>query len=549
MRFRRKKESATRDFEQFLKANNCTYNISKDESVTTITFDFQAGHFVASFRKQDDSVEITFPCIASAPMSQLDIVRSRCNDRNYANMLFKFTYTIDNDANEVNVHMSFFNNAIDDDTLKNELSAAFHFQREWIKAFDDDVVASKDNNTSDLESELYKHQREMFLLRHMEMRHQLDSSAEAIANGTSALPLWQMLDTVSPLPDAHLLFLTVNTVSHQERIEDEEKIRNLDLRRVLTEGEGKEARFMRDYAVIDLHYTQGRDQVPRMATIAITAEGQDEHCLYSRVTVTVPPRNASRMNSLSNELRQPHSVSMLIALDRSNDKQRQQEFDYMWSDAQLKVKNNEQDSMTEEQIMLSHAQHANVAYNLYWGQQMFLDKRYYEAMLYMENVVNSLRAHFFDMNDEQRRLFMEAAYKLGFCYNELGLNKQAFYYLDLMATDGNIRHTMELVNAMANGKDIRLFHYTENVLNEVKRNFSEDEDLPDNIRDLINFLRRRRGYAFIDFNQLDQAEKIFTQMLDEEENADYAINELAYIKKLREQRGEDNEESTTEVKD
>ena len=549
MRFRRKKESATRDFEQFLKANNCTYNISKDESVTTITFDFQAGHFVASFRKQDDSVEITFPCIASAPMSQLDIVRSRCNDRNYANMLFKFTYTIDNDANEVNVHMSFFNNAIDDDTLKNELSAAFHFQREWIKAFDDDVAASKDNNTSDLESELYKHQREMFLLRHMEMRHQLDSSAEAIANGTNALPLWQMLDTVSPLPDAHLLFLTVNTVCHQERIEDEEKIRNLDLRRVLTEGEGKEARFMRDYAVIDLHYTQGRDQVPRMATIAITAEGQDEHCLYSRVTVTVPPRNASRMNSLSNELRQPHSVSMLIALDRSNDKQRQQEFDYMWSDAQLKVKNNEQDSMTEEQIMLSHAQHANVAYNLYWGQQMFLDKRYYEAMLYMENVVNSLRAHFFDMNDEQRRLFMEAAYKLGFCYNELGLNKQAFYYLDLMATDGNIRHTMELVNAMANGKDIRLFHYTENVLNEVKRNFSEDEDLPDNIRDLINFLRRRRGYAFIDFNQLDQAEKIFTQMLDEEENADYAINELAYIKKLREQRGEDNEESTTEVKD
>lgn len=549
MRFRRKKESATRDFEQFLKANNCTYNISKDESVTTITFDFQAGHFVASFRKQDDSVEITFPCIASAPMSQLDIVRSRCNDRNYANMLFKFTYTIDNEDNEVNVHMSFFNNVIDDDTLKHELSAAFHFQREWIKAFDDDVAASKDNNTSDLESELYKHQREMFLLRHMEMRHQLDSSAEAIANGTNALPLWQMLDTVSPLPDAHLLFLTVNTVSHHDRIEDEEKIRNLDLRRVLTEGEGKEARFMRDYAVIDLHYTPGRDQVPRMATIAITAEGQDDHCLYSRVTVTIPPRNASRMNSLSNELRHPHSVSMLIALDRSNDKQRQQEFDYMWSDAQLKMKNNEQDSMTEEQIMLSHAQHANVAYNLYWGQQMFLDKRYYEAMLYMENVVNSLRAHFFDMNDEHRRLFMEAAYKLGFCYNELGLNKQAFYYLDLMATDGNIRHTMELVNAMANGKDIRLFHYTENVLNEVKRNFSEDEDLPDNIQDLINFLRRRRGYAFIDFNQLDQAEKIFTQMLYEEENADYAINELAYIKKLRELRGENNEESTAEVKD
>ena len=549
MRLRRKKESATRDFEQFLKANNCTYKISKDEDATTFTFDFQAAHFVATIRKQDDCVEITFPCIASAPMSQLDLVRSRCNDRNSSNILFKFTYTIDNEENEVNIHMSFFNNAIDDDIIKHELAAAFHFQREWIKAFDNDVATSKENDTSDLESELYKHQREMFLLRHLEMRHQLDLSAGAIANGTNALPLWQMLETVSPLPAARLLFMTVNTVSHQERIEDEEKMRNLDLRRVLTQGEGKEARFMRDYAVIDLHYTQGMDQVPRMATIAITAEGQDDHCLYSRVTVTIPPRNVSRMNSLSNELRQPQSISMLIALDRSNDKQRQQEFDYMWSDAQLKVKNNEQHSMTEDQIMLSQAQNANVAYNLYWGQQLFLNKRYYEAMLYLENVFNSLRAHFFELNADQRNIFLEVAYKLGFCYNELGLNKQAFYYLDLIATDGNIRHTMELVNAMANGKDLRLFSFTDNVLSEVKRNFNQDEELPDNIRDLINFLRRRRGYAHIDFNQLDQAEKIFTQMLDEEENADYAINELAYIKKLRQQRGEDVTQQEPDVND
>ena len=108
-----------------------------------------------------------------------------------------------------------------------------------------------------------------------------------------------------------------------------------------------------------------------------------------------------------------------------------------------------------------------------------------------------------------------------------------------MASDGNIRHTMELVNSMANSKDLRLFSYTEGIMDEVKRNFADNEELPENIRDFINFIRRRRGYAFIDFNQLDKAEKIFTQMLDEEENADYAINELAYIKHLRQLRGEE----------
>ena len=62
---------------------------------------------------------------------------------------------------------------------------------------------------------------------------------------------------------------------------------------------------------------------------------------------------------------------------------------------------------------------------------------------------------------------METVYKLGFCYNELGLYKQAFYYLDLIASDGNIRHTMELINTMANSKDLRLFNYTEGVMEEV----------------------------------------------------------------------------------
>ena len=258
------------------------------------------------------------------------------------------------------------------------------------------------------------------------------------------------------------------------------------------------------------------------------------------------------MNSLSNEGRQPRSVSMLIALDRADDKQRQQEFDYMWSDAQLKAKNGEQGNLDEDQEMLCQVSVADVAYNLYWGQQLFHAQRYYEAILHLENVYNSFRENFFEMKGEHKRVFMETAYKLGFCYNELGLHKQAFYYLDLMASDGNIRHTMELVNSMANGKDLRLFSYTEGVMEEVKRNFNEEDELPDNIRDFINFLRRRRGYAYIDFNQLDKAEKIFTQMLDEEENADYAINELAYIKKLRQQRGEDvpdSEENENKSKD
>ena len=540
MRIRKKKESITADFEKFLKEYNCQYSIENEESAVIYSFEFQAGRFVAAIRKQDDCVEVTFPTMATVSMSQLDLVRAKCNEHNNSNILFKYSYSVDHESDKVDVHLSFFNNRITNEDLVHELKAAFHFQREWFRDFDEAVSVAKDNDSLDLESELYKHQREMFMLRRLEMRHQLDSSAANIAAGTGALKLWQMLETVAPLPQAKLLFMTVNTVSSQQRIEDEQAIRDYDLRRALVEGDGKQARLTRDYAVLDLQYRLGQDEQPRLLTIALTAEGEDDHSIYTRVTITQVPRNAGRMNSLSNENRQPRSVSMLIALDRSDDKQRQQEFDYMWSDAQLKAKNGEQKSLTEEQELLSQVHVADVAYNMYWGQQMFHAERYYEAILYLENVFNSYRESFFEVKPEQKRVFMEAAYKLGFCYNELGLYKQAFYYLDLMATDGNIRHTMELVNTMANSKDLRLFSYTEGVMNEIKQNFGEDDELPDNIKDLINFLRRRRGYAYIDFNQLDKAEEIFTRMLDEEDNADYAINELAYIKKLRQLRDENN---------
>ena len=143
-------------------------------------------------------MEVTFPNMSSFPVSQIDLVRAKCNERNNSNILFKYSYSIDNAANKVDVHMSFFNNKVESENLVHELKAAFHFQREWNRDFDEAVSIAKDNDTFDLESELYKYQREMFMLRRLEMKHQLDSSAASIAAGFGPLPLWQMIETVMP---------------------------------------------------------------------------------------------------------------------------------------------------------------------------------------------------------------------------------------------------------------------------------------------------------------------------------------------------------------
>ena len=544
MRLRKKNNSVKAQLEKILNDYHCNYDIQTDENGTTVyDFEFQAGHFIAAIRKQDDCVEVTYPTMATFPMSQLPLVRSKCNQHNNSNILFKFTYSINEEKGEIQVHMSFFNNSLNAENFTHELKAAFHFQHEWTRDYDEAVSMSKDYNSIDLESELYKHQREMHLLRSQERIHQIsncNSNEFLLTDGTLPLPLIDMLQTIEPIFKAQMLFLTVNTISGQQRLEDEKAILNYDLRRALVEGEGDEARLVRDYAVLDLHYKLGHDEKPMMATIALTAEGDDKKSVYTRVTVTLPVHNASRANSLNNDERFPHSKSFLIALDRDAGKQFQ-EFKYMWTDAQLKMKNGEQGNMSEEEILLSQEKDADVAYNLYWGQQYFSDKRFYEAITHLENVFNSHRKCYFDMKGEEKRMFMEVAYKLGFCYNELGLYKQAYYYLDLMANDGNIRHTMELVNTMANSRDLRVFNFTDGVMEEVKRNFENEDEVPDSIRQFVNFLRRRRGYALIDFGQLDEAEKIFMRMLHEEENSDYAQRELTYIQHLRSLEKKDNQ--------
>ena len=377
MRLRKKNNSVKAQLEKFLKDYNCSYDVKTEDSGSNVyECEFQAGNFIAVVRKQDDGVQVFFPDIAKLPMSQLPLVRSMCNDKNNHNILFKYTYDLDEKAGDISVSLSFYNNSLDDKEFAYELKAAFHFQHEWTHDYDEAVKMSKDYNDIDLESELYKHHREMNMLRCQEMMHQIvcGSLNLLLFSCDEPLSLDNVLEYVEPSISHHaqMLFMTVNTMSGQQQFKDKNAILDFDLRRALVEGTGAEARLVRDYAVLDLHYKMGEDQKPQMATISITAEGEDKNTIFTRVTITLPMRNASRANSLSNDERGPHSKSFLLGLGR-NGKKQYEEAEYMWTDALLKIKNGEQSSMSDDEILLSQVYKPDVAYNLYWGNLYFTE--------------------------------------------------------------------------------------------------------------------------------------------------------------------------------
>ena len=66
----------------------------------------------------------------------------------------------------------------------------------------------------------------------------------------------------------------------------------------------------------------------------------------------------------------------------------------------------------------------------------------------------------------------------------------------------------------------------------------DDDDAPSKEADatlasFLSFLRRRKSYVLIECKRYDEAEKLLKSMLNDPSSSDYAINELAYLQKIK----------------
>jgi len=218
----------------------------------------------------------------------------------------------------------------------------------------------------------------------------------------------------------------------------------------------------------------------------------------------------------------------------------------MWNDAKDKAERGQMSELSEEQLLIYNCAYPSVGYDIYWGKTYFRDKRYYEALLYLENAYVTLQRNFHSMHDDYKESFYDICYYIGFCYCELEQFQRAYFFLDIVANQNRISYTQEYINCLANSKDFRAIVVIDSWLAHFEQQKENTpEELPANIVSFIHFLRRRKAYTHIDLGQLEKAEEIFKIMLEEPENSDYALNELAYIQKIK---GETEKTSNPEKK-
>ena len=99
----------------------------------------------------------------------------------------------------------------------------------------------------------------------------------------------------------------------------------------------------------------------------------------------------------------------------------------------------------------------------------------------------------------------------------------------------NIVYTEEYINCMVNGGDLRAYGIIEGLLQELA-NLPEKERAKSYFAPFMNFLKRRKAYVLVERRSYEEAEKLLRKMIDEPDNADFAIHELAYIQKKKEMK-------------
>ena len=517
-----------------LKALNCTGEWRKEGDAALVRYTFQSGHFGIRIIGNCPQVELSYLFFAEAEMKDINIVRHVCNHFNLNSTGPRFSYSINEETNIIDMHI-LTPLLLDDDRAKDILSSAmvdmFLWQNSFIRSLTDVKKEAKSSATSDLEWSEKEVARDFFLLREQELRHQ-KKGTEWRQNDKEAATLKQWMDKVFGLVDVVFSELTVVTDSVTVT-NDRESIASYNLSDTLI----ADGAFVRQKAVLDLvFFLPAHPTTRRRMTFSIQqADGCDD-VLYYQVVATLLPLPSGIGRPLHSKEVQVQSHSVLLAYDLRSTKQLQDEFVYMWKEAKSKVANGEENQLTEEQRLIANVESVDAARFVYRSRTLYRQKRYYEAISCLENAYRLLNSNIDKKSLEERNLFLEVCYMLGFCYNELQQYDRAYYYLTFVTGINRTLYAEEYVNCMIYLGDYRSLMTIDGILEDLHNSIVEDEEgeVEQSVHPFLQFLYRRKAYVLVELHRYDEAEEMLRQMIDDPESGDFALDELTYIQQLRE---------------
>ena len=320
-----------------------------------------------------------------------------------------------------------------------------------------------------------------------------------------------------------------------EAIVQPDAIWNFDLCKAIADGKHLE-RFY-NQVTLCVSYTLN-ETTDNTVLIHLKENGGDEQTRFIRASIMRTISAEEGDVSFSATQNQPETFSLLFAYDLTDPQKRIVEFEKKLGKAVDKYAKGKALNTDETDLIAKIAPEAGWHYS--WGHKAFNEKRYWDALLYLENAFYLLKEKWYDqtLSDEGLDVFYHCCYLIGFCYAEMGLYQRAYYFLSLVWPLDNITYSYEYINCLVHCKDPRAIQEIDGGLDRLDA--LKKEEITEEISRYYCFLLRRRAYVLTDMHRLDEAEELLKELLETDDRTEYIQEELDYIKRLR---GKKQEES------
>lgn len=228
-------------------------------------------------------------------------------------------------------------------------------------------------------------------------------------------------------------------------------------------------------------------------------------------TILIPSPAYEKEKTYARDQNKPKVLSVLFAYDETDPKDRIAQYNYLKEDAFEKIRQKKYNEITEEQTWLLDQLHVNISKDYWWGNKVQKENRFWDAIIYFENVYNALQDQWREgtITDEGKDCFFKTCFRLGYCYNELQLYEKALFYLDIVyGFVGNIHCKMEYINCLVNSKDFRAIYIINKEIQEdlTRAMQLKKEEITKDMVTFHHFLRRRKAYTLVNMGRLDEAE-------------------------------------------
>ena len=527
-----------------LRQLNCKMNWTKDDNRHLVRYTFQGGHFIIVLEKGSPYARLTFPYIFSTDTGQLDRVRMVCNLCNFNSAMTRLVYNVNEKEGKIDLHIT-GELPVVRTGMKTLLEYVMEDAFRWQKAFADkfnELDRQRPGAKVDEEKGMANYEREVQLVREQEMTHQA-GGPNWHESGRGPMALGSLMAMAMGLHDIIPISLTLTVDGKADVIDDPDAILGYPVSHVLI-GDGK--RFCAQSAVGLLHFYDPGDPIkPRHLTLNFEREETTRDALYYRVTLSLAPLSTSRQLSDESEEHKCRMVSVLLGFDLTPSESRVARFRYLWKEAMGKMQSGDTDSMTPDERLLAGLQDEHVAENYYNGYHLYQRKRFYEALPLLRNAFHAVTRTFDLSNKTNHVLMEEIAYLIGCCYLNLHQYECANYYLQLLMPTSNLLYSKAYINCLVNSGDYRALSMLDAFLtnlNDIAKQAQEtdDDDAPDEERPdmaqlnaFAGFIRRRKAYLLVSLGRYDEAERLLKTLLDDPDNSDFALSELAYIQQKK----------------